>query len=101
MTKEDIELIDALVLAGAISRPAARELVAQGFPDGRVATRIMELGLCNACGGGYVIVDRLAKYEAQWDGLGDVLEAINKHDFSSRGVPVPVLMVDSEAPETD
>jgi hypothetical protein len=64
LPKEDLELIDALVLVGAISRGGARELVSCDVQPGRVATRIMELGLCNLAGGGYVIVDRLAKYEA-------------------------------------
>jgi hypothetical protein len=64
LPKEDLELIDALVLVGAISRGGARELVSCDVQPGRVATRIMELGLCNLAGGGYVVVDRLAKYEA-------------------------------------
>ena len=62
LMREDLELIDALVSVGAISRPAGRELAVSCTPR-RVATRIMELGLCNLAGGGYVIVERLAAYE--------------------------------------
>jgi hypothetical protein len=87
--KEDIELVDALVANGCISRPVGREVVVSAQP-GRVASFIMERGLCNlAAHSGYAIVERLAKYEAEridWNEVtAEALEAINRHDFSSRG----------------
>lgn len=62
LPRDDLDLIDALVACGAINRPAAREVAATATP-GRIATHIMERGLCLACGPSYAIVERLAKAE--------------------------------------
>lgn len=63
LERDDLELVDALVANGCISRPVGREVAASAQP-GRVASFIMERGLCNlAAHSGYTIVERLAKYE--------------------------------------
>lgn len=58
----DLDLIDALVWCGAISRAAARDAAATAEP-GRVATYIMSRGY-STLGPAYVIAERLAKAEA-------------------------------------
>jgi len=63
MTGEDLELLDALVWAGCISRSIARD-VAKNAPDGRVATYITERGYAPAIAPPQVILSLLAKYEA-------------------------------------
>jgi hypothetical protein len=63
VTKEDLELIDALVWAGCLSRPAAREVASQATP-GRIATYIIEKGFAPLIAPPQVIIERLAKYEA-------------------------------------
>ena len=80
--KDDLDLIDALVANGCISRPAAREVAATAQP-GRVASFIMERGLCNlAAHSGYVIVERLAKYEALAEtGFGKVTRSVRDEVF--------------------
>lgn len=64
MTKEDLDLIDALVWAGCLSRAAARE-VARGAPDGKVATYIMERGLAPLISPPHVILAALLKAETE------------------------------------
>jgi hypothetical protein len=78
LPRDDLDLIDALVYCGAISRATAKELAATAEP-GRVATRIMERGYMNTCQT-HVIVERLAKYE------------------QSLGVPVPIRMPGEQKP---
>jgi hypothetical protein len=63
VTREDLDLIDALVWAGCLSRPAAREVASQATP-GRIATYIIEKGFAPLIAPPQVIIERLAKYEA-------------------------------------
>jgi hypothetical protein len=88
LPRDDLDLIDALVSIGAINRAAAREVAATAEP-GRVATLIMERGLCVLCGGQYLIVERLAKAEA--GAFGRV----------TRTTRSEVILPDDEQPETD
>lgn len=61
--KEDIELVDALQSVGALSRSTAHDVAINAQP-GRVASYITERGFVVPWGSFHVIVERLAKYEA-------------------------------------
>jgi hypothetical protein len=63
LPKEDLELIDALVWAGCISRSVAREVAVQAQP-GKVATCITERGLAPLIAPPQVIIRALATAEA-------------------------------------
>ncbi len=83
LPRDDLDLIDALVWCGAISRVTAREVAATAEP-GRVATCIMGLG--SMIGGPvFVIVERLARAER------------TEEDDRQRGMDRDL----SEQPETD
>jgi hypothetical protein len=62
LPKEDLELIDALVWAGCLSRPAAREVASQAQP-GKVATFITEGGMAPLIHPPQVIIRRLLEAE--------------------------------------
>src|SRR5688572_5935829 len=85
LTRDDLDLIDALVWAGVLSRSVAREVATCAQP-GRVATYISEKGLAPAIHPPQVIIRALAQAEA-WSAvdMAAVMEQINRHDFSSRG----------------
>jgi hypothetical protein len=63
LPKDDLDLIDALVWAGVISRPAAREVAATAKP-GRVATRIDECGFALGIHPAQVLVRALVAAES-------------------------------------
>jgi hypothetical protein len=62
LPRDDLDLIDALVWAGCLSRPVAREVAANAEP-GRVATYIAEKGLAPAISPPQVIVRALLAKE--------------------------------------
>jgi hypothetical protein len=90
LPREDLDLIDALVWAGCLSRPAAREVAAQAQP-GRVATYISEKGLAPAVSPPNVILKALLKAEAEAGAFARVI----------RSVRPEVHIGDDEQPETD
>jgi hypothetical protein len=103
LPRDDLDLIDALVYCGAISRATAKEVAATAKP-GRVATCIMERGLNNACGPSYVIVERLAR--AEFESASCIAAALSAGDLLiKKGISLseiePRPTWPDEQPETD
>jgi hypothetical protein len=86
LPKEDLELIDALVWAGCLSRTAAREVASQAQP-GKVATCITERGLAPLIAPPQVIIDRLARAEFEYESMAAACKAAGRA-LQRHGIPL-------------
>lgn len=97
LPRDDLDLIDALVWAGCLSRVAAREVAAQAQP-GRVATYIHEKGLAPMIEPPGVILKALLKAEQAAVDVAMLLDVVNQH--SNVSGPGTVYGIRPHAPMT-